>query len=52
MPDVQNLNLFKIIKRLQLIKSLISLEEEDEMMHIFLTSEQFAKSDHRINRGI
>jgi hypothetical protein len=31
MPDVQNLNLFKIIKRLQLIKSVISLEEEDQI---------------------
>jgi hypothetical protein len=31
MPDVQNINLSKIIKRLELIKSLISLEEEDEI---------------------
>jgi hypothetical protein len=31
MPDVQNSNLSKIIKRLELIKSLISLEEEDEI---------------------
>jgi hypothetical protein len=31
MPDVQKMNLSKIIKRLQLIKSLISLEEEDEV---------------------
>lgn len=31
MPDVQNSNLSKIIKRLGLIKSLISLEEEDEI---------------------
>ena len=30
MPDVQNINLSKIIKRVELIKSLISLEEEDE----------------------
>jgi hypothetical protein len=30
MPDVQNINLPKIIKRLELIKSLISLEEEGE----------------------
>lgn len=29
MPDDQDVNLFKIIKRLELIKSLISLEEED-----------------------
>jgi hypothetical protein len=36
MPDVQNLNLSKIIKRLELIKSLIALEEEDEIDgHIF-----------------
>jgi len=31
MPGVQNINLSKIIKRLELIKSLISLEEEDEI---------------------
>ena len=31
MPAVQNINLSKIIKRLELIKSLISLEEEDEI---------------------
>ena len=31
MSDVQNINLSKIIKRLELIKSLISLEEEDEI---------------------
>ncbi len=35
MPDVQNINLSKIIKRLELIKNLISLEEEDEI-EIFL----------------
>ncbi|HEY8658437.1 MAG TPA: J domain-containing protein [Hanamia sp.] len=36
MPDVQNANLSKIIKRLELIKSLISLEEEDEIeTHVF-----------------
>ena len=36
MPDVQNINLSKIIKRLELIKSLISLEEEDEIdKHVF-----------------
>jgi hypothetical protein len=36
MPDVQNINLSKIIKRLELIKSLISLEEEDEIdAHVF-----------------
>ena len=36
MPDVQNINLSKIIKRLQLIKTLISLEEEDEIeTHVF-----------------
>ena len=31
MTDVQNIDLSKIIKRLELIKSLISLEEEDEI---------------------
>ena len=31
MPAVENINLSKIIKRLELIKSLISLEEEDEI---------------------
>jgi hypothetical protein len=31
MPDVQNINLSKIIKRQELIKGLISLEEEDEI---------------------
>jgi hypothetical protein len=36
MPAVQNINLSKIIKRLQLIKSLISLQEEDEIdAHVF-----------------
>jgi len=36
MPDVQNSNVSKIIKRLDLIKSLISLEEEDEIdAHVF-----------------
>jgi hypothetical protein len=36
MPAVQNINISKIIKRLQLIKSLISLEEEDEIdAHVF-----------------
>jgi hypothetical protein len=36
MPHVQNVNLSKIIKRLELIKSLISLEEEDEIdAHVF-----------------
>lgn len=36
MPNVQNSNLSKIIKRLELIKSLISLEEEDEIdAHVF-----------------
>jgi hypothetical protein len=29
MPDVQNSNLSKIIKRLELIKSLVSLEEDE-----------------------
>jgi hypothetical protein len=31
MPDVQNMHLSKIIKRLELIKFLISLEEDDEV---------------------
>ncbi len=31
MPAVENVNLTKIIKRLELIKSLISLEEEYEI---------------------
>jgi len=36
LPDIQNPNLSKIIKRLELIKSLISLEEEDEIeKHVF-----------------
>ncbi len=35
MPEVENGNLTKIIKRLELIKSLISLEEEDEIsLHV------------------
>jgi hypothetical protein len=33
MPDIQNINLSKIIKRVELIKSLIALEEEDEIEH-------------------
>ncbi len=32
MPDVKNIALPKIIKRLELIKSLIALEEEDEIV--------------------
>jgi len=31
MPDVQNINLSKMIKLLELIKSLIALEEEDKL---------------------
>ena len=31
MPDVKNIALPKIIKRLELIKSLIALEEEEEI---------------------
>jgi hypothetical protein len=31
MPDVQKMNLSKIIKRQELIKGLISLEEEGEI---------------------
>jgi hypothetical protein len=41
MPDVQNSNLSKIIKRLELIKSLISLEEEDEIDGHVFKLEQF-----------
>jgi len=40
MPAVQNINLSKIIKRLELIKSLISLEEEDEIDAHVLKLEQ------------
>jgi hypothetical protein len=32
MTDVKNIDLSKIIKRLEMIKSLISLEEEDEIV--------------------
>ena len=31
MPDIQNIHLSKIMKRLELIRSLISLEEEEEI---------------------
>ncbi len=41
MPDVQSIDLSKIIKRLELIKSLISLEEEDEINAHVLKLEQF-----------
>jgi hypothetical protein len=41
MSDVQNANLSKIIKRLELIKSLISLEEEDEITAHVFKLEQF-----------
>ncbi|HET7117449.1 MAG TPA: DnaJ domain-containing protein [Hanamia sp.] len=44
MPDVQNANLSKIIKRLELIKSLISLEEEDEIEIHVLKLEQLSGS--------
>ena len=37
MPDVQNINLSKIIKRLEVIKSLISLEEEEEIAYFTVT---------------
>ena len=43
MPDAQNINLSKIIKRLELIKSLISLEEEDEIDAPVFKLEQFGK---------
>ena len=41
MPDVQNVNLSKIIKRLELIKSPIPVEEEDEIDGHVLKLEQF-----------
>jgi hypothetical protein len=44
MPDVQNSNLSKIIKRLELIKSLISLEEEDEIDGHVFKLEQLGKT--------
>ena len=41
MTDAQNLELSKIIKRLEMIKNLISLEEEDEIStHIFKLEQQ------------
>lgn len=43
MPDVENINLSKIIKRLELIKSLISLEEEDEIDAHVIKLQQFGK---------
>jgi len=54
MPGVQNINLSKIIKRLELIKSLISLEEEDEIdVHVFkleqLGAIQMVKKPIKIN---
>ena len=40
MPDIKNINLSKIIKRLELIKSPISLEEDDEIdVHIKMNNE-------------
>lgn len=42
MTDVQNVNLSKIVKRLELIKSLISLEEEDEIdAQRFISSQDY-----------
>ena len=44
MTDVQNIDLSKIIKRLEMIKSLISLEEEDEIRTHISKLEQLALS--------
>lgn len=44
MTDVQNIDLSKIIKRLEMIKSLISLEEEDEICTHISKLEQLALS--------
>lgn len=41
MVDVENIDLLKIIKRLELIKSLISLEEEDEIYAHVIKLEKF-----------
>ncbi|MDP4116331.1 MAG: DnaJ domain-containing protein [Bacteroidota bacterium] len=49
MPDVQNRDLPKIIKRLQLIKSLISLEEEDEITTHVSKLEQFVLTPELIH---
>ena len=43
MSEVQNVNLSKIVKRLGLIKSLISLEEEDEIDAHVIKLQQFGK---------
>lgn len=41
MPDIENIDLLKITKRLELIKSLISLEEENEIqIHISKLEQQ------------
>ena len=44
MTDVQNIDLSKIIKRLEMIKSLISLEEEDELSTHISKLEQMSLS--------
>lgn len=44
MTDVKNINLSKVIKRLEMIKSLISLEEEDEISSHISKLEQLALS--------
>ena len=46
MTDVQNIDLSKIIKRLEMIKSLISLEEEDEIStHISKLEQQVLSAE-------
>jgi hypothetical protein len=49
MADIQNVELSKIIKRLELIKSLISLEEEDEIDTQIIKLEQSALSNELQN---
>ena len=49
MPDVQNRDLPKIIKRLELIKSLISLEEEDEITTHVSKLEQLVLTPELVN---
>jgi hypothetical protein len=49
MADKQNVELSKIIKRLELIKSLISLEEEDEIDAQIIKLEQSPLSDELQN---
>jgi hypothetical protein len=46
MPDVENINLSKIIKRLELIKSLILLEEEDGIDAQIVSLKYHKKQEH------